>query len=220
MKTFTTLLLAAGVLAAAPAAAQVGGVAVADPQGAIANSRAWTAARTQIETTYKAQLDQAEARRQALSTELQPLIQQFNTARSAPNANQQALQTQAQQIQTRETAANQELQRLTQPAQRAQAYAIEQIQNRLGEAVQSAVRAKNVSLLVSPQAVLFMQPTADITAAVTAELDRLVPTVNTTPPANWQPGQGGQAAGAAPAGVAPAATPAPAATGNRRNSGR
>ena len=46
MKTFTTLLLAAGVLAAAPAAAQVGGVAVADPQGAIANSRAWTAAGT------------------------------------------------------------------------------------------------------------------------------------------------------------------------------
>ena len=63
-------------------------------------------------------------------------------------------------------------------------------------------------------------PGHPITAAVTAELDRLVPTVNTTPPANWQPGQGGQAAGAAPAGAAPAATPAPAATGNRRNSGR
>jgi len=55
--------------------------------------------------------------------------------------------------------------------------------------VQNAVRAKNVSLLVSPQAVLFMQPTADITSAVTAELDKLVPTVSITPPANWQPDQ-------------------------------
>ncbi|MDT9046928.1 hypothetical protein RSW36_27820, partial [Escherichia coli] len=82
----------------------------------------------------------------------------------------------------------------------------EQLQARLGEAVQNAVRAKNVSLLVSPQAVLFMQPTADITSAVTAELDKLVPTVSITPPANWQPGQAGQQ------GAAPANAPAPAAT--------
>jgi hypothetical protein len=75
--------------------------------------------------------------------------------------------------------------------------------------VQNAVRAKNVSLLVSPQAVLFMQPTADITSAVTAELDKLVPTVSITPPAGWQPGQQGGQQGAAPA-AAPAATPAPA----------
>jgi len=85
--------------------------------------------------------------------------------------------------------------------------------------VQNAVRAKNVSLLVSPQAVLFMQPTADITSAVTAELDKLVPTVSITPPANWQPGQAGQQ-GAAPANApAPAAT-APAAPARRQNSGR
>ncbi len=208
--TITTKIVAAAlagstVLAIAPATAQVNGVAVADPQGAIENSKAWTAARTQISTTYKAQIDQANTRRQALSTELQPLVNAFNTARAQPNANQTALQSQAQAIQTREQAANQELQRLTQPAQRAQAYAIEQIQAKLGDAVNNAVRAKNVSLLVSPNAVLFMQPTADITPAVTAELDRLVPNVSTTPPANWQPGQQGQQAQApANAPVAPA----------------
>ena len=64
MTTFKTLLLAAAVLApaaiVAPAQAQVSGIAVADPQGAIAGSKAWTTARGQIETTYKAQLDQAE----------------------------------------------------------------------------------------------------------------------------------------------------------------
>jgi len=215
---FASALATTGI-AATTATAQVGGVAVADPQAAIANSRAWTTARGQIQTTYKTQLDQAETRRQAIANELRPLVQAFETARAAPNANQQALQTQAQTIQTREQAANAELQRLTLPAQRAQAYAIEQIQAQLGTAVQSAVRARNVSLLVSPQAVLFQQPTADITAAITTELDRLVPTVNTTPPANWQPGQQGAAggapaaAGAAPApGAAPAAaTPAPAA---------
>ncbi len=224
MKTISKLLLAAALVApaatvATSAQAQVNGVAVADPQGAIAGSRAWAAARQQIETTYKTQLDQAETRRTALTRELEPLVQAFQTARSQPNANQAALRTQAEQIESRQQAANQELQRLTQPAVRAQTYAVEQLQARLGEAVQNAVRAKNVSLLVSPQAVLFMQPTADITTAVTAELDKLVPTVSITPPANWQPGQGGQQAATPANAPAPAAAPA-AAPARRQNSGR
>ena len=203
--TIKTLLLAAALVA--PAVATTAGaqtVAVANPEGAVGNSRAWAAARTQIETTYKAQLDQANARREAVGRELQPLVTAFNTARAAPNANQAALQTQAQAIQTREQAAQAELSRLTAPAQRAQAYAIEQISNRLNEAVQAVVRARNVTMLVRPDAVLFANPTADVTAAITTELDRLVPTVGITPPANWQPGQ--QQQGAAPAATTPAAT--------------
>lgn len=62
MKTFKTILLAAalatpGVIVAGTASAQVNGVAVADPEAAIANSRAFTTAVSQIQTTYKAQLD-------------------------------------------------------------------------------------------------------------------------------------------------------------------
>ncbi|MGA1798087.1 OmpH family outer membrane protein [Sphingomonas sp. 4RDLI-65] len=216
MTTFKTLLLAAALVApaamtATAADAQVSGIAVADAQGAIANSKAWNTARGQIETTYKAQLDQAETRRQAVARELQPLVTAFQTAQRAPGATEASLRPQAQAIQARETAANQELARLTQPAQRAQQYVIEQIQAKLSDAVTAAVRAKNVSLLLRPEAALFAQPTADITAAITTELDRLVPTVSTAVPANWQPNQGGQQ-GAAPAaaGRAPAATrPAP-----------
>lgn len=197
MTSFKTLLLAAAIVAPATVAAttaqaQVGGIAVADPQGAIAGSKAWTTARGQIETTYKTQLDQAETRRQAIARELQPLVTAFQTAQRAPNANQASLQTQAQAIQAKETAGNQELARLTSPAQRAQQYVIEQIQAKLGEAVTNAVKTKNVSLLLRPDAALFAQPAADITPAVTAELDRLVPSVSTAVPANWQPNQQGQ----------------------------
>ena len=217
MTTFKTLLLAAAVLApaaiVAPAAqAQVSGIAVADPQGAIAASKAWTTARGQIETTYKAQLDQAETRRQAIARELQPLVTAFQTAQRAPTPTAAALQTQAQTIQARETAANQELARLTQPAQRAQQYVIEQIQAKLGDAVTNAVRAKNVTLLLRPDAALFAQPAADITTSITAELDRLVPTVGITPPAGWQPNQQGQQGGAAAAAPAAPARGAPART--------
>lgn len=207
MTRFKTLLLAAALVApvAAPVAAQAQTVAVANPEQAIGASRAWATARTQIETTYKAQLDQAEARRQAVGKELQPLVTAFNTARAAPNANQASLQQQATTIQTREQAAQAEIQRITLPAQRAQAYAIEQISAKLPDAVQAVVRARNVSMLVRPDAVLFAGPTADVTSAITTELDRLVPTVSVTPPANWQPGQQQQGA---PAAAAPAAAPA------------
>lgn len=220
MTKFTKLLMAAAVAApvalSAPAAqAQVNGVAVADPQGAIANSKAWAAARTQIQATYAAQLAQADTRSRAIQAELQPLVTQFQTAQRAPGASNAALAPQYQAIQAKQQAGQQEIARITAPAERAQAFAVEQIQAKLGEAVQNVVRAKNVSLLVNPQAVLFLQPTADITPAVTAELDRLVPAVSTAVPANWQPGQQGQAA----AGTAPAA-PAPATTPTRRSSGR
>lgn len=211
MKTIKTMLLAAALVApgtfvASAATAQVGGIAVADPEAAVANSKAWAAARQQIQTTYKTQIDQANARRQAVQTELQPLVTAYQTAARAPGASEASLRPQLQAIQTKEQAANTELQRLTQPASRAQAYALEQISAKLPDAVNAAVRAKNVSLLLRPNAALFAQPAADVTSAITAELDRTVPSVGVTPPANWQPGQQGQPATPTAATAAPAAT--------------
>lgn len=207
MTKFKLMLLAAtiaapGALAAGGATAQVSGIAVANPEQAVANSKAWTAARAQIQTTYKTQLDQANTRRTAIQAELQPLVTAYQTAARAPGASEASLRPQAQAIQTKQQAAQQELGRLTQPAQRAESYAIEQISGKLNDAVQAAVRARNVTLLLRPEAALFAQPAADITPAITTELDKLVPSVGITPPANWQPGGQGQQA------AAPAAQPA------------
>jgi Skp family chaperone for outer membrane proteins len=202
MTKIKTMLLAAALVApagfaAGTATAQVSGIAVANPEQAVANSRAWTAARGQIQTQYKTQLDQATARRTAIENELRPLVTAYQTAARAPGASEASLRPQAQAIQTKQQAAQQELGRLTQPAQRAEAYALEQISLKLNDAVQAAVRARNVTLLLRPEAALFAQPAADVTPAITTELDKLVPSVGITPPANWQPGQQGQAAAAA-----------------------
>ena len=225
MTMIKKLLLAAALtapaaLSAVPASAQVSGVAVADFQAAIGNTRAFQTARTQLQTTYKTQLDQAQARSTAINAELQPLVTAYQTAAAAPNANEASLRTQAQTLQTRQNAANQELGRLTQPYQRAQAYVVEQIEAQLNTAVQNVVRARNVAVLLRPEAITLVgQPSVDITAAITTELDRLVPTVNTNVPANWQPGQQQRAAGAAPAAGSRPATNARPAT-NSRNQGR
>lgn len=210
MNKFLIAAALAPVAIAMPALAQVNGIAVANPEGAVLESSAWKTAISQIQTTYKAQLDQAQARQTAVQNELRPLVDAFQKARSAPNANQSALQTQANSIQQKEQAANAELQRLTQPVQRARAYAAEQIGAQLPAAVNAAMSKKKVTLLLRPEAAVQTQPSADITADVTAELNRLVPNVSITPPANWQPG-GQQGAAAAPAAAAtparPAATP-------------
>lgn len=212
-------LAAPVTVAATSATAQVSGIAVADLQAAIGNTRAFQTARTQLQTTYKTQLDQAQARSNALNAELQPLVSAYQTATAAPNANEAALRSQAQTLQTRQNAANQELGRLTQPYQRAQAYVVEQIENQLNTAVQNVVRARNVSVLLRPEAIALVgQPAVDITAAVTTELDRLVPTVSTAVPANWQPGQA--RANAPAAGAAPAASARPPAGTRTQPQGR
>lgn len=216
MTSFKMMLLAAAIVAPVfgATALQAQTVAVADPQAAVAGSTAFTTARTQIEATYKTQLDQAQARSTAIQGELQPLVTKLQNDQKA-NVAQATLQSEYASIQQRQQAGQQEIARITEPAQRAQAYAVEQIQARLGEAVQNVIKARNISMIVSPQAVLVAQPAADVTSAVTAELNRLVPSVGTTPPAGWQPGQQGAAAPAA--GARPAAAPA----GNsRRNGGR
>lgn len=202
-KFLKAALLAAAPIAALsiaplPAAAQaVSNVAVANLDEAVQKSAAYTNAVAQIRTTYKAQIDQFEARSKALNAEIQPLVTAFQTAQRAPNPNQQALQTQAQNIQTRQQAAQRELAGIFQPVSRAQAYVEEQIVQRLDASLKAAMTKKRVTMVVRPEATISYQPTMDITADITAELNTAVPSVSITPPANWQPG-GQQQPAAAP----------------------
>lgn len=230
-------LLPAMLFAAAPASAQVAGIAVADPEAAILSANALGTANTQIATSYKTQLDQARARQQALQAEILRLVDtnkdgQISDAEAAAARN--ATGALATQLQTAQSTAQADLDRMTEPSNRAQAYAIEQIALKYGAAVTTVVAAKKISLLLSANEVQFAQPAVDVTDDIKAELDRTVPTVTITPPTGWQPAQQTlqllqryrqavaaqqqRAQQAAPAGTAPAAaTPAPA---GRRPTGR
>ena len=198
IKTLAAGLALSTALVAVPAAAQVNAIGVANLDAAVKRSTAWTTAMTQMQTTYKATIDQLNARETAIRTELQPLATKLQNDAKAPNPNQQALQQQYNTLQQRQTAAQQELAKIGQPVARARAYVEEQIVGKLDDALRAAMTKKNVSLVVRPDAALSYQPAADITADVTTELNRLVPSVSITPPANWQPG-GQQAQQPAPA---------------------
>jgi Skp family chaperone for outer membrane proteins len=222
MTNFSKLLLATAIAvpgviaAAAPAAAQ--SVAVLDPDAAIGNSNAWKTAAQTIQTTYKAQIDQVQARQTALANEIKTAATPLDTNKDGQisQAELQAAQTSnpnaVKALQAKEQSAQAELQRLSLPFNRAKAYAIEQISSHEDDAVSNVVKQRHITVLLRPEATFVADPSADVTSAVTAEIDRLITApVSVTPPANWQPGQQQQAA--------PAAAAAPAA-GKPATSGR
>ncbi|ODU20913.1 MAG: hypothetical protein ABS87_08725 [Sphingomonas sp. SCN 67-18] len=187
-----------------PAAAQAQQTAVANLEGAVQQSAAYQGATAQIRTTYKTQIDTLTARQNALNAELQPLITALQNAQQAPNATEASVKPHYDAAQNKRNAIQAELAPLYAPIQRVQAYVEEQITAKLDAAVKAAMKKRGTLLIVRPEAAFIADPAADITTAVTAELNTLIPTASITVPANWQPGQP-QPAAAAPA---PAATPA------------
>lgn len=225
MKSLLKPALAAGIALAsltapaviAPVAAQgAQGIGVVNINAVVANSNAYRTAQQQRQTTYQAQIDQANQRRTAIQQQLQPMVTQLQTASQAANANQQQLQQQAAQIQQIEEAGQRELQQILAPVSLSQAYVEEQINDQLATAIQNAATAQNVTLVVTPDSVLYAAPSHNMNQQVLDQLNTLVPSVQVTPPQGWLPRQmreQQEAAQAAQAGgaAAPAATPAPAA---------
>ena len=210
---------------AAPAATSnvVQGIAVANLQAAIANTDAFRVAQQQRPVTYKPQIDQAQARGNALEAQIKPMIDRFNAARQGTMtpALQTQLQTQARAIQELQEKGKQEIQQILLPVSLSEAYVTEQLEDKLDQAVQNAMAKGRVSLLLQPGAVLARANAYDITGSIVAELNLLLPAAQLVPPQGWEPReirearaqqaaqQGGNRPAAAPAAPATPAGPQP-----------
>ncbi|MEW4466546.1 OmpH family outer membrane protein [Parasphingorhabdus sp. JC815] len=182
--------LSVPAIVASPAAAQSKtGIAVANYEAAVVRSQAYQTALEQMKTTYKADIDATNARAAALQTEMKPLIDAYNAAVQKPGATQATVQPQAQALQAKRQAGQQELARLQQRVTLATAYVEEQVGKKLNDAIRTAMKAKKVDLILQPQAVVAREPYVDMTDAIIAELNKLIPSATITPPAGWQPGQ-------------------------------
>ncbi len=184
------MLTAAPVMFSAPAAAQSAqGVAVVNLPAVIANSNAFRVAETQRETTYKPQLDQAKARQAQLQAQINPMVTKLRADSQAAGADRNALQTQAAAIQGLEQSGQRELQTILQPVALSQAYVEEQIRGQLNAALENAAKAKKVTLVLSPDTVLYAADTLNLNQPVLDELNRLLPSAQIVPPAGWEPEQ-------------------------------
>ena len=186
----TAIAATAISLAAVPAAAQTkSGIAVVDLEEAVARSAAFTTAMTQMQTTYKPQIDQINTRRTAIETDLKAKNDALQAAyKAAGNKPTPAIETQYQQLQQAQQNGQAELQRLSQPVQLARAYVEQQIVAKLDDALKAATAKTKSEIVFKKGATESFGAGADITPAVITELNALVPSVGITPPAGWQPG--------------------------------
>lgn len=210
--------------AAAAAPATVPGIGVASIDFVAASADAKRAADTQRPITYKAQYDALTAYRNQLTNQLKPLYEKFERDSKLPDtpANRASLQNQAATIQQIEQRGEQELNRLAQPIAYSQEYVKEQIEEKLGEAIRNAMTAKNITLVLKPQALeAFNGQAYNLEPAILAELNKLIPTASMSPPQGWEPrevrqararqaAQQAAAQGQPAPGTAPAPAPAPA----------
>lgn len=183
----TLLLSAAGAalaIVATPAAAQVNGIAIAEPAVAVARSQALQAAYTQIGTTFQAQRTQLEQSQQQRAD----LIRQFDTDSNGQlsEAEQTAAQANTavmQQIQTIDQTINQ----TQEPIVAARVYAIEQILLQFSAAMQQVTSQTGTQLILTPASAVYAADAVDLTDEITAALNQRVPTVSTAVPDGWQP---------------------------------
>ncbi|TYC92759.1 OmpH family outer membrane protein [Novosphingobium sp. BW1] len=189
----STLALASVALpgaASAQSGTVVPGIGVADLEGIVLSSAANQTAREQRQTTYKAQIDQANSRRAAIQAQLQPLIQKYQADSRAANPNEAALQQQAQQIQQIQQQGQQELQQILAPVSLSEAYVNEQIEDKLNDAVKAAMTKKKVTILLNPQSIQAITDGAySLNQDILAELNTAIPTAQIVPPEGWEPRQ-------------------------------
>ena len=203
-KILVPALLAGAMLAIVPQAAfaqknapatatsggvRVAGLGIADLNAVVANSDANRTAAQQRPTTYKAQIDAYNARATAVQNQLKPLVEKFQRDQQAPNANQAALQQQANAIQQIQESAQRELNQIIQPVAYSEAYVTEQIEDKLDQAVKNAMTAGKITILIKPDAVLATENAYNLSPAILAELNKLLPSAQLVPPQGWEPRQ-------------------------------
>ena len=187
MNIRNTAIVAALLSAAAavPATAQVAGIATSDTSVAIARSKALGTAYQQIGTQYTAVAQQMQTKRQ-----------EINTLNAQLDTNKDKELTQAEldvaikaksPVLAQIDAKQKEINTLQDPIILAQLFAVEQIAMKYEAAQQAVITAKRINVILAPDAFVWAPESVDVTAAITAELDKAVPSVPITPPAGWRP---------------------------------
>lgn len=193
---FTAFAAASALAMSAPAQAQVtGSLAVVNPSAAVLSAKALSAALQQVRTTYKANYDAAAARSAQLQREVEPLVKLLDADKNGDTtdaeiqAARQRNDANLGKIETAQRNANNDIQRQLAAATLAEAYAIEMVSQKYNAAQAKVVADKRIGALLAPEAFVYAPAAANVTAAITAEIDRTTPSVAITPPAGWQPTQ-------------------------------
>lgn len=181
--------LAAGLAIAAisaPASAQINGIATSDIGLAVAGSQALQSGFQQINTTYQAQITQADT----LNQQRLQLMQQLDTnGDGAIDEAEQAALTETNPTVQQIGALEQQIAEIQAPAQIARLYVVNQVGQQYRPAVEQVMAAQSISVMLAPESVDFAADGINVTPNVITALNTLLPQVSITPPQGWQPNQ-------------------------------
>jgi len=178
---------AADTAPANPPVQMIPGLAVVNVPEVVAQTNAFKSAQQQRKTTYKSQLDAADARSKAINAQLAPLVAKFNTDRAAAKPDQASLRSQATEIQRIRNSGQAEVNRILAPVAMSEAYVNEQIADAVNKAVAAVMAKRGFSLVVAPGQVMAFNNGYNANALMVAEVNALLPTAKLTPPADWKP---------------------------------
>ena len=180
----TAMTLATGAAAQQLPAASIG---VVDTDRIIRECTVCVAANTQLQS----QVQQLQARAQALGTPLQTEEQALQAAVNALPQGQQpdaALTARIQTFQTNQQNAQREVQTRQQQIERNVQFVRQQIGQRVQPAIQQVMQQRGATLIVDRGATLAASPTVDVTAAVLAIVNQNTAALNVNaPPPAQQP---------------------------------
>lgn len=175
-------LAVAGIgIVAAPASAQIAGIATSSPEATVLQAQARISAYQQISSAYTAQIQQVTTIRGEIQTLQQGL--DTNNDRNVTQAEIDAQPAVWQQVEQKQA----QIEQLTAPIVMAQYYVIEQLLERYGQAQQQVIQQKNIQIMLAPEAFQYAAEGANVTPDILNALNTLIPVATTTPPANYQP---------------------------------
>jgi len=176
-------LCAASALASSPAYAQVNGYAIINPTLALAQSKTRDTAFQQVNQAAQSQIQLIGT----LETEISTLQTSLDTDSNRDISQQEvdANPTVVQQIQAKQ----QQIDLAMQPIVMAHYYVLEQLIADYTNSRDAVIAEKGITIVFSPDAVLYAPDSMDVTEAVAQKLDQRLPSVATTVPAGWQPRQ-------------------------------
>jgi len=186
MKKIAIAALAAAVLPQAALAQNVPApvIVVVDSNKAGTECNACKTALAQLQQ----QAQSLQTLRQQLGTPLQTEQQQLQTAIDALKGKQPdaALQARITAFQTKQNQAEQQLDTRAQTFERNRAYVLQQIRTRIGPAIEAVQTRRRANLVLDGSQTARFSPSLDVTADVTAELNRTLTSIATTAPAQAQ----------------------------------
>ena len=159
-------------------------IAVVDANRAASECNACRTAVTQLQQQAQA----VQTLRTQLSTPLQTEGQQLEAAVRALAGKQPdaALTKRINDFRAKQQQAEQQVAGRVQTLERNQAYAVQQINTRLGPAIEAVQGRRRATVVLDTGSVLKFSPSIDVTADVIAELNRTLTSVGTTAPAQAQ----------------------------------